>query len=476
MAQPRLHRLFLHFFDVHLLEEKLRTRALARDVRREAEQALKLALLAASEVLVPAAAYFEQPDCRRIVRRLAPIYDRGVLSLVASGKTVEEFIDAKLAQYPPGSHQFASYLAARRAKMPHPPFKSRTRNSTSDLVSSWMDTLAMPGFPNLYFERFGPLPKGFEKAWSEVPEKLGGLAVIRQHVQPLVHPNLVTVEVNDPFHRIINERWVANYARELRAGLVTDMELLASEYRVLSGGPDLPYQGLVRALREQDVLKEVVAATPQELLSLRGDPRVHEALRAAMRGVPWKRGGRPIRILGGMADLPSLAEEMVGYRPGAEEARKYELAAARFFLNLFAESLTEGVTQARLWEGRQLVDIFFRNTAAVGFFKWVHERWGATYVVIECKNYSEDISNPELAQITSRFSHHRGHFGILVCRYLANRPLMIERCRDAAFDKRGVVIVLTDEEVRALAQAGPESSWGGIQSPFLAERVREVTS
>jgi hypothetical protein len=70
--------------------------------------------------------------------------------------------------------------------------------------------------------------------------------------------------------------------------------------------------------------------------------------------------------------------------------------------------------------------------------------------MVECKNYTADPKNPELDQLSSRFSIQRGQFGLLVCRTCLNRKLFDQRCRDTAKDGRGYVLLLTDEDVEYL--------------------------
>ncbi len=73
-------------------------------------------------------------------------------------------------------------------------------------------------------------------------------------------------------------------------------------------------------------------------------------------------------------------------------------------------------------------------------------------------------ANPELDQISGRFSHRRGEVGLLVCRELRNKDLFIERCRDTVRDDRGYIIPLDDEDLRALVE---EAKNQGIMSQYF---------
>jgi len=75
------------------------------------------------------------------------------------------------------------------------------------------------------------------------------------------------------------------------------------------------------------------------------------------------------------------------------------------------------------------------------------------YLVIECKNYVGDPGNPELDQVSGRFSPSRGKVGFLLCRSFEDKELFLQRCRDTANDQRGFVMAFDDEDLRDLVGA-----------------------
>ena len=62
------------------------------------------------------------------------------------------------------------------------------------------------------------------------------------------------------------------------------------------------------------------------------------------------------------------------------------------------------------------------------------------YVYVECKNYTGEVANPEIDQLSGQFSNRRGRVGILTCRELEDN--FIKRCADTYEDERGLVIPL----------------------------------
>lgn len=147
-----------------------------------------------------------------------------------------------------------------------------------------------------------------------------------------------------------------------------------------------------------------------------------------------------------------LLSEVVNVKPGQKESSKYEKTIESLLTALFYPALTNPQVQYPIHEGRKRIDITYTNMANSGFFQWLSMHYTAPHVFVECKNYGEEIGNPELDQISSRFSRSRGVFGILVCRNFKDKKLFWRRCQDTAKDGRGYVIPLDDEDLGELVE------------------------
>ena len=77
----------------------------------------------------------------------------------------------------------------------------------------------------------------------------------------------------------------------------------------------------------------------------------------------------------------------------------------------------------------------------------ISRNFPASYVFFECKNYGREVGNPEIDQLSGRFSEKRGKLGFLCCRAFEDRDRFIERCRDTFHDGRGLMLPLEDEAV-----------------------------
>lgn len=146
-------------------------------------------------------------------------------------------------------------------------------------------------------------------------------------------------------------------------------------------------------------------------------------------------------------NLGSLLEDIVGITPGTEGAPAYEDAIERLLTALFYPSLSNPVKQQQIHEGRKRIDITYVNAAQRGFFGWLAQNYPAAHIFVECKNYGREVGNPEIDQLAGRFSPSRGQVGILVCRNIADKNLLMRRCRDTANDHRGFILPLDDSDL-----------------------------
>ncbi|ENF2316953.1 restriction endonuclease, partial [Escherichia coli] len=119
-------------------------------------------------------------------------------------------------------------------------------------------------------------------------------------------------------------------------------------------------------------------------------------------------------------------------------------------------------------EGRKRIDITYVNEAKYGFFHWLLQHYICPKIYIECKNYTSDIANPELDQLSGRFSHNRGKVGILICRKITDKQLFRQRCKDTAADGRGFILAIDDDDLDTLCK---EYMDGGNQNFYSLRRL-----
>ena len=186
----------------------------------------------------------------------------------------------------------------------------------------------------------------------------------------------------------------------------------------------------------------------------------------------------PSRRLAGMdrPDFGALLANVKAVKPGTVGATAFHRAAAELLTALFYPHLTNMRPEEKIHAGRKRIDIVFDNLANVGTFRFL-QNYKAPTVVVECKNYAGDPKNPELDQISGRFSPHRTHVGILICRGFANKKLFVQRCRDTALDHRGYVIPVDDEDLeRLVADRKTGHAMHDGNFPLLRERFNQLVN
>jgi hypothetical protein len=149
-------------------------------------------------------------------------------------------------------------------------------------------------------------------------------------------------------------------------------------------------------------------------------------------------------------DWDTLLTNLINVPAGRDDSTEYENAVESILSALFYPSLMYPQKQTPIHDGRKRIDITYTNGATDGFFHWVGQHHPASHIFVECKNYSRDPANPELDQLSGRFSLNRGQVGILVARSFTDKGLFLQRCKDTAQDQRGFIIALDDQDIRIL--------------------------
>lgn len=207
-------------------------------------------------------------------------------------------------------------------------------------------------------------------------------------------------------------------------------------------------------------------------------PEVLEIYRAAMD----KEEYRPLTVeqlaeIEGSdpPDWDKLLKDVRDVPTGAADAKAYEDAVEALLSALFAPDLTNPVLQYPLHNRKKIVDIKYTNMSQTGFFYWAGQHYPAPLIWVECKNYGGKVANPELDQLSSRFSPSRGKVGLLICRSFDNKKRFIERCIDTAKDDRGFIIPIDDDDLTALVAARKSQAHYQLW-PLLRQRFEQLIS
>jgi len=171
-------------------------------------------------------------------------------------------------------------------------------------------------------------------------------------------------------------------------------------------------------------------------------------------------------------DWNQVQKEFLTVLTGRNAAHDYENLIERTLTALFYPCLSYPKREKPIHGGRKRIDIEYTNSAKNGFFSWLAQHYPAGKIFIECKNYDDDLSNPEVDQLSGRFSPSRGKFGIIVYRKCKKPELLKLRCKDTANDQRGFIVTLSDEEVIELIKERDSSN--PYNFPLLKRKFDEL--
>lgn len=171
----------------------------------------------------------------------------------------------------------------------------------------------------------------------------------------------------------------------------------------------------------------------------------------------------------------SLADVFQQIPAGAKHAGEYHKLVLGALTALFYPMLIQPHKEWEIHDGRKRIDIVFTNAADTGFFaqRRNDHKVNANTVIVECKNYSNDLANPEIDQLIGRFDENRGKFGIITCRSVDDGVALEKRCRDAASRSQGYIIVLTDEDLKGMLEAKSKLDDAAIEN-LLHRKYREL--
>lgn len=169
-------------------------------------------------------------------------------------------------------------------------------------------------------------------------------------------------------------------------------------------------------------------------------------------------------------------EELRVIPSGPADASAYHAFILGALTKIFYPSLTRPRKEQEVNEGRKRIDILFHNSAVRGFFARVvnSHQYFAPYISVECKNYSEDPENPEIDQLLGRLNRKRGCVGILTCRQIRDRALMLKRCRDIVNDgQKHVIIVLDDGDICTMLNFAASEKRNEIDE-YMEDRLKDI--
>lgn len=178
----------------------------------------------------------------------------------------------------------------------------------------------------------------------------------------------------------------------------------------------------------------------------------------------------------GSVDFQELVDALIislrSIPVGTKYASEYHKFIKSILEILFYPYLNNPTMEEKIHQGRKRVDIIMNNISSRGFFYRLHDvnKIFCPYVFIECKNYGKDVANPELDQLSGRFSFNKGKFGVLMCRNIVDKELFYQRCSDTYRDDRGFIIPLDDNDIISMLESYKNGEEDNVQ--MLMESIK----
>ncbi|NJO83214.1 MAG: hypothetical protein HC828_10605 [Blastochloris sp.] len=172
------------------------------------------------------------------------------------------------------------------------------------------------------------------------------------------------------------------------------------------------------------------------------------------KDAPLKQSGlvidlpNAIDLVDYQAQLRALAEELSICPAGDAAASQYEDIVGKVIRLCFFRSLTNIEPRVRDIDGRVIRDWIAANRADFGFWQVVRQRYEATQVIWECKNYAE-LGADVFHQCAYYMTREIGRFVVLCFRGEEIKNHHFEHIKRVAREKDGgIILPLTDRDLQ----------------------------
>jgi len=150
--------------------------------------------------------------------------------------------------------------------------------------------------------------------------------------------------------------------------------------------------------------------------------------------------------------LQELGDEIATLPTGKDKARQFEDFVGEVIKLCFFRSLSNVAPREKNGDTTAIRDWIASNRATVGFWAIVRQKYNATQVLWECKNY-EDLKADDFHQASYYMNDQSGRFLIMVCR--AQMPLsthIFDHVRRVHQQTRGLVLVLRESDMKTFVR------------------------
>ena len=174
--------------------------------------------------------------------------------------------------------------------------------------------------------------------------------------------------------------------------------------------------------------------------------------------------------------LSILQEDLKTIPRGTASSERFEDIVGDVIKLCFFKSLTNIEPKSRTVDKRIVRDWVAANHASSGFWELVRQRYNATQIIWECKNY-DDLAADDFHQAAYYMNDRIGNFVVVAFRGVERKKHYYEHIRRIAEDKNGgIVLLLTQKDLEVFIRRAinGKSNEGHIQEQY-DQIVREIS-
>jgi hypothetical protein len=205
----------------------------------------------------------------------------------------------------------------------------------------------------------------------------------------------------------------------------------------------------------------------------KSNPKVLEKFKSELRRTAKSKSEQPhLKTKRKILSKDERMKILASIKVGNDGAHNFHKISFDNLIHIFGSRLSNPYSEREINEGRKRIDIVFDNSGKKGFFHSLDRLYHiqCPKIFAECKNYGKEIGNPEVDQLQNRFNSIRGRFGLLLCRSIRDRKLLVKRCKDAYNDNKSYIIVLEDADVEQLLNFKEQGDENGIDN-FMQKKL-----
>lgn len=151
-----------------------------------------------------------------------------------------------------------------------------------------------------------------------------------------------------------------------------------------------------------------------------------------------------------IADLRSI-------EPGRENWSTYQKHCGKILDYLFAEKLSSPIKESSDELKINRRDFILRNYSDDRFWKYLRENYCADFIVIDAKNYTNDVKKNEILQISNYLKKHgTGLFALIITRMGEKRSAYLTRKEKWMIESK-MIIILNDDDMEKMILAKASS-------------------